>query len=64
MNTIFNFIYLLECKYFETLSSQPSSLQVQMSYHVFAHQSDIPAVGYNWSEMPVSVAKRLLFVKL
>uniref|UniRef100_A0A3P9QHZ8 Spi-C transcription factor (Spi-1/PU.1 related) n=1 Tax=Poecilia reticulata TaxID=8081 RepID=A0A3P9QHZ8_POERE len=21
-----------------------------MSYHVFAHQSDIPAVGYDWSE--------------
>ncbi|XP_014875234.1 transcription factor Spi-C-like isoform X2 [Poecilia latipinna] len=46
-----NAYYDPECKYFETLGSQPSSLQVQMSYHVFAHQSDIPAVGYDWSEM-------------
>ncbi|KAM4711508.1 transcription factor Spi-C [Anableps anableps] len=45
-----NTYYDSDCKYFETLGSQPSSLQFQMSCCVFAHQSDHPAPGYDWSE--------------
>ncbi len=65
---ITNDVFIFECQllffadytYYETPGAQQSSLQCQISCCLVTHPSDVPPPVYEWSDMAVSWAKKLI----